>query len=285
MSNVLSYLFETNAIKVCNENNPFWYTSGKIGPYYINTHYIYGSEKEATELLSFIDESLSNKDSLPKKVFDRVLAQYEQNEIYKTVVNTMKQYIEENVDLSEVDYVSGGERRDWFFSNILAYLLNKPHITIYKDLTTYVSTSDFSNTEEITELENKKILHVVDLINTSSSYIKSWIPAINKLGSTICWSCAAVDRAQGGKEVLANENIKTISIVDVDSSTFKKAFELNFINEKQLEMIEQYIKSPDDTMKNFLINHPDFLNNALNSDEKTKKRAKLLIDGNLYNLN
>ena len=34
MSNILSYLFETNAIKFCKENEPFWYTSGKIGPYF-----------------------------------------------------------------------------------------------------------------------------------------------------------------------------------------------------------------------------------------------------------
>ena len=39
------------------------------------------------------------------------------------------------------------------------------------------------------------------------------------------------------------------------------------------------------TMKKFLINHPEFLENALNADEKTKKRAKILMDGNLYGLN
>ena len=55
MSEVTSYLFETNALKICPENKPFWYTSGKIGPYFINTHFIYGSEEAANELLKFID--------------------------------------------------------------------------------------------------------------------------------------------------------------------------------------------------------------------------------------
>ena len=68
MSNLISYLFETNAIKFCEENKPFWYTSGKIGPYFINTHFVYGNEHDAVELLSFIDASLSDKLSLPKKV-------------------------------------------------------------------------------------------------------------------------------------------------------------------------------------------------------------------------
>ena len=40
MSNLVSYLFKTNAFKVCSENNPFWYTSGLIGPYFINTHFL-----------------------------------------------------------------------------------------------------------------------------------------------------------------------------------------------------------------------------------------------------
>ena len=41
----MSLLFETNAFRVCEENKPFWYTSGKIGPYFINADYLYGSEE------------------------------------------------------------------------------------------------------------------------------------------------------------------------------------------------------------------------------------------------
>ena len=47
MSDIISYLFETNAIRFCEENKPFWYTSGKIGPYFINTHFVYGNEDDA----------------------------------------------------------------------------------------------------------------------------------------------------------------------------------------------------------------------------------------------
>ena len=61
MSNLVSYLFETNALRICPDNKPFWYTSGKIGPYYINTHFLYGSEQNAVDLLSFIDSEKSDK--------------------------------------------------------------------------------------------------------------------------------------------------------------------------------------------------------------------------------
>ena len=73
MDNITSYLFKTNAIRFCEENKPFWYTSGKIGPYFINTHFIYGNEADAVNLLNFIDNSLSDKINLPQKVFEKVL--------------------------------------------------------------------------------------------------------------------------------------------------------------------------------------------------------------------
>lgn len=284
MSDIMSYLFETNAIRFCEENKPFWYTSGKIGPYFINTHFIYGSEKEANELLSFIDESLSDKMTLPKKVFDKVLKQYNENKIYHDVIEHIKSYIEENIDINEIDYISGGERRDWFFSNAIAYLLKKPHITIYKDLSTVKSNFDFSQTKEVSNLEGKKVLHVADLITIASSYIRAWIPAIKNLGASILWSCVVVDRMQGGKEKLEAEGVKSLSLVNVDTDLFKKALELGFINNNQLELLNNFFKSPDDCMREFLINHPEFVENALNSDEKTKKRAQLLVDGNLYNI-
>ena len=284
MSDIISYLFETNAIRFCEENKPFWYTSGKIGPYFINTHFIYGSEKEANELLSFIDESLSDKMTLPKKVFDKVLKQYNENKIYHDVIEHIKSYIEENIDINEIDYISGGERRDWFFSNAIAYLLKKPHITIYKDLSTVESNFDFSQTKEVSNLEGKKVLHVADLITVASSYIRAWIPAIKNLGANILWSCVVVDRMQGGKEKLEAEGVKSLSLVNVDTDLFKKALELGFINNNQLDLLNKFFESPDKCMREFLINHPEFIENALNSDEKTKKRAKLLVDGNLYNL-
>lgn len=284
MSDLMSYLFETNAIRFCEENKPFWYTSGKIGPYFINTHFVYGNETDAVELLSFIDDSLSDKMTLPKKVFEKVLEQYNTNEIYKNVINAMKNYIEENINVNEIDFVSGGERRDWFFSNIIAYLLDKPHITIYKDLSTVVSDSKFENTTPVTSLDNKKVLHVADLITVASSYIRAWIPAIKNLNANICWSCVVVDRMQGGKEKIEAEGIKSLSLVQVDSNLFKKAQELGIINDAQVEMLNGFFQNPDETMRNFLIAHPEFLDNALNSDEKTKKRAKLLVESNLYNL-
>ena len=285
MSDLMSYLFETNAIRFCEENKPFWYTSGKIGPYFINTHFVYGNEKDAVELLSFIDECLADKLTLPKKVFEKVLKQYETNEIYKNIIDTMKNYIEENVDISEIDYISGGERRDWFFSNMISFLLNKPHLSIYKDLSVVESNSNFETSNIINSLEGKKVLHVADLITVASSYIRAWIPAIRSLGSEICWSCVVVDRMQGGKDKIEAEGVKSLSLVQVDKNLFRKALDLNIINESQVDMLDSFFENPDESMRQFLIEHPEFLENSLNADEKTRKRAQLLVNSNLYDLN
>ena len=285
MDSITKYLFETNAIRICQENKPFWYTSGKIGPYFINTHFIYGSQKEAEDLLEFINKSLENKEDLPKKIFEKVHKQYNENEIYKNVINEMKKYLEQNININEVDYISGGERRDWFFSNMLAYLFKKPHISIYKDLSAVISDSNFGETKKAENIEGKKVLHIADLITVASSYIRAWIPAIENLGAKVVASCVVVDRMQGGKERIEEKGVKSLSLVQVDKSLFKEALKLNIINENQEKMLEGFFENPDETMRNFLINHPEFIENALNADEKTKKRAKLLVEQDLYNLN
>lgn len=284
MSDIMSYLFETKAIKFCEENKPFFLTSGMISPYFVNTHFLYGNEKEATEFLSYIDTLLEDRINLPKKVFDKVLVQYQNNNIYKYTIDTMIKQIKDNVNIDEIDYISGGERRDWYFSNIIAYLLKKPHLTMFKDMETLVSPYDFTNTQKVNDLEGKKVLNASDLVTAASNYTRSWIPAIRNLNGNLAWTCYVVDRKQGGTETLEKENIKTIPLALVDNSLFEKAFELNIINNSQLDMLKGFYKDPYETMRKFLINHPEFLENALQADEKTQKRAQILIDGNLYNL-
>lgn len=285
MSDIISYLFETKAIKFCEENKPFFLTSGMISPYFVNTHFLFGSEKEATEFLSYIDTLLEDRISLPKKVFDKVLVQYQNNSIFKYTIDTMIKSITDSVDLAQIDYISGGERRDWYFSNMIAYLLKKPHLTLFKDMEAFVSPYDFSSTEKITDLTGKKALNASDLVTAASNYVRSWLPAIRNLNGELAWTCYVVDRKQGGTETLIKEGVQTIPLAFVDNSLFERAYELHVINSAQLEMLKKFYEDPYSTMKQFLINHPEFLENALHADEKTKKRAQLLIDGNLYGLN
>lgn len=292
MSNIINYLFETNAIKFCKENEPFWYTSGKIGPYFFNAQFVYGSEEESKELLDYITEELasinngvSNKKDLPKKVLDKVLAQYNSNKIYYDVINQMKEYIENNIGLDNFEYISGGERRDWYFSIILAYLLKKPHLTVFKDMSALSSDSEFITTDEISNLNGAKVLHLADLITTASSYIKMWVPIINNLNGIMEHTLVIIDRNQGGKENLAEIGVKSHALATVDKNLFNHALELGFITQNQLDFINKYFDNPDGTMKEFLIKHPEFVENSLKStNERTLKRVHTMIDEDLYGL-
>lgn len=292
MSNILSYLFETNAIKFCKENEPFWYTSGKIGPYFFNSQYVYGGEQESADFLNYITDELSlinngtnNKLDLPSKLHKKVTKQYETNKIYNDVINQMKEYIEKNIGIDNFEYISGGERRDWYFSIIIAKLLNKKHLTIFKDMSALVSSSDFSKTEPISDLKGAKVLHLADLITTASSYVKMWVPIINNLNGKMENSLVLIDRNQGGREILKNIGVNSHALTKVDKSLFKEALNLGFINQEQLNMINKYFDNPDETMRQFLIDHPEFIEKSLHSDnERTLKRVHTLIDENLYNL-
>lgn len=288
MKDLTNLLFETNAFNIAQENKPFWYTSGKIGPYFVNGEFFYGSDADSKELLAFIDSELENetKENIPANIFERVLAHYNSNEIYKTTIDAMVEYIKETVDVEKIDYISGGERRDWFFSNMIAYILEKPHVTIYKDLSTVESDYKFTVNTPVEKIEGKNFLHVADLLNQSASFTRAWIPAIENLGSKILWSIFVIDRMDGGTQVLTDCGVEVLSLLKINDELFVKALELGIINEKQLQMLRDFKKDQMGSMKQFLIDHPEFLEESLNSDNsKTAKRAKLLVEQDLYGLN
>ena len=288
MKDLTNLLFETNAFNIAQENKPFWYTSGKIGPYFVNGEFFYGSDADSKELLAFIDSELENetKENIPAHIFEKVLAHYNSNEIYKTTIDAMVEYIKETVNVENIDYISGGERRDWFFSNMIAYILEKPHVTIYKDLSTVESDYKFTVNTPVEKIEGKNFLHVADLLNQSASFTRAWIPAIENLGSKILWSIFVIDRMDGGTQVLTDCGVEVLSLLKINDELFVKALELGIINEKQLQMLRDFKKDQMGSMKQFLIDHPEFLEESLNSDNsKTAKRAKLLVEQDLYGLN
>jgi orotate phosphoribosyltransferase len=276
-------LFKTDAVRVCPQNKPFWYTSGTIGPYYVNTHFLYGSEKKANDLLKLIDIEKENIFTCPEKVLDQTMKNYNSDTIYKGLIDAMCSFIGENINLDEVDYISGGERRDWFFSAITAKILDKPHITIYKDMTSVVTVGN--KTEELDDLAGSKVLHIADLITEASSYERAWIPVIKNKGGEIKWSVVVVDRKQGGKELLNTYEIESFSMINVDMDLFRKVLLMGIISKEQFSMLEKYTENPKASMADFLRNNPEFLKESLNSDEKTRQRAKLLIENDIYGLN
>ncbi|NSW89961.1 MAG: orotate phosphoribosyltransferase [Firmicutes bacterium] len=279
---LVQWLFETGALKVSQADKPFWYTSGTIGPYYINTHFLYGNEEKANKLLEFINDSKDDIYAFPMELMKQLWENYCSDRIYKSLIDQMCMFIKENIDTNTIDYISGGERRDWFFSFLTAKLLDKPHLTIYKDLTIYEFYKNEVNLPD--NLNSKNVLHIADLVTEGSSYERAWIPAIRDINGQIRWSAVVVDRRQGGKELLARYGINLYPMLEVGKETFRKALDIGLINVDQYNVINEFIDDPKGSMRNFLITHPEFIKNALNAGGKEAERAKLCIKNNIYGI-
>jgi len=286
MHDITEYLFKTNAIKVADPKTPFWYTSGLIGPFYINTHYLAGGEASALELLEFITsqpDSSSAHSSRISAIHKKVKEIYETHPIFRDTITKAADLIKNHVDVSRIDFVSGGERRDWFFHSILAEKLNKPALFIYKDSSVWVKEND--DIGQVEWIEGANVLHVADLVTIASSYVKVWIPAIKQLGGTITHALNIVDRLQGAEKVLKGHGIVTLSVAQINAELFHAASQRGYITRSQHGMIVDYIRDPFTTMKKFLLENPDFLKDSLASDDdKIAARAKLCVSDDFYKL-
>lgn len=279
---LVRWLFETKAVRVCPANQPFWYTSGKIGPYYVNTHFLYGSEEKANALLEMIDAAKEDRLSCSGLLEAAVMKNYHDDKIFRGTIDAMFDEITAHLPLDEISYISGGERRDWFFSLPIAKKLNLPHITIFKDMGAMLYHNGVST--PVPHLNGKKVLHIADLITTASSYVRAWVPAIREMGGEMAWSLVAVDRLQGGEEALRLQNVSSYALTTVGADTFKMAAEIGYVDAAQLSMVLDYINNDDESMTLFLRQHPDFLKNALNGNKKDAERARLCISENFYDV-
>lgn len=274
---IVEALFATKAVRVAPEDTPFWYTSGKLGPFFINTHFLLENEAAAGEVLKRIEKVIAeNKLTAPEEIFDMMLAYYNKGGTFKMVSDKLA----EAASKLDFDYISGGERRDYFFSMMPAYLLKKPHLTVYKDMTSvYSEAIDGPSVDsKAVDLKGKKALHIADLITEASSYERAWVPVIKELGSTITDTIAVVDRCQSGRQVLKDLGVELHALTEVSKALFDEATSNGIINEAQKEMILHFLESPDGYMKSFLEANPGFIAQEIAKGGKTKERAELAIE-------
>ena len=83
---LLAALLDTQALRLAPPGEVFWYTSGTVGPYYINTEYFYGGPEQTQQVLAFIDERQEDAD-FPQRLQERVEKQYAEDTVYRQVVD------------------------------------------------------------------------------------------------------------------------------------------------------------------------------------------------------
>ena len=283
-------LFETGAIRVAPADKAFWYTSGTIGPYYSNTQNLIGGGAIADELLGLIDSWLSGDAAvLPAKIAEFVFGIYEKNECFRTVADLIKECACENIDMARVDFVSGGARRDWFFSFIAAKLLGKPHISIFKDLSMaaggpYAGPPPYPAAAPVRAgaLAGASCLHVSDIITEASSYVRAWSPAIAASGARIAASVTVLDRLQGGGAALASIGIRHFALAALDAGFFDRAHRNGYIDERQRARLLRYAADPNGAMREFLKENPRFFADALAGGGKDAERARMCAESGVY---
>lgn len=281
--NIVPFLFSSDAIRVSDPEHPFWYASGTLGPFYINTHFLLSNELEANELLSIIEaSSSSDRITFPKLLLDHLLVIYARSKSFKAVTDMI---VAEASKLT-FDYISGGERRDFFFSMLPAYFMGKPHLSIFKDFQAVYSTEQFVNSNHVSEtnLSGLKVLHIADLVTEASSYSRVWIPVIENLDSTITDTIAVVDRKQGGAENLEAAGVKLHTLTSIDPEMFLMAMNNGLIDARQYKMIIDFMQSPTQYMKSFIADHPNYLAEQILIGGKAKERAELAISKGYGNL-
>ena len=272
---IISWLFETDAVRVCPEGQPFWYTSGKLGPFYINTQFLYGSEAAANALLKTIEEACAGeKLAFYDKVWADISAQLESCPIFSQLIDLLT----EEARKMDVDFVSGGERRDFFFSMPVAKKLHMGHLSIFKDLSSVYTDENGVSMESVkANLAGKRSIHIADLITVASSYIRAWIPAVEALGAKIAYSLAVVDRDQGGVKILADAGCPLTTLIVIKPALFETAAKMGRVTPAQLELVNSFIADPDKFMTDFLLAHPDFLAGEIAKGGKSAQRAELCI--------
>ncbi len=273
---IIPWLFETDAVRVCPHDRPFWYTSGKLGPFYINTHFLFGSEEDANALLSQIEAAAAgDRLHFAEAVWPAIERQLAANAIYAQLIDRLC----EAARALPADFISGGERRDFFFSLPVARRLGLGHLSIFKDLTTvYDAPGQPGVRGEDAGLAGRRSLHVADLITVASSFVRAWIPAVEALGAQIACSLAVVDRDQGGAQILKDAGCPLTSLVTVTPALFEQAREQGRITDAQLRLVRSFMRDPDQFMRDFLVEHPHFLTDELRRGGKSAQRAQLCID-------
>jgi len=183
-------LLRNGAFQFADSNRPWFpYTSGQIGPYYVQSIAV---ERDGAAYAAAVD----------------------------AVVELIK------AEFSEADAVSGGETRDWDFSNPAAVALRLPHVKIYKDGKTLGA-----------EIKDRKFLHVADLNNEGSSVRDYWKPILEKNNGSLAGIVFFVDRLEDGTDVMKELGLRSEAVVPLDENAWLIARREGFVSESLYESL------------------------------------------------
>lgn len=222
---------------------PVILTSGWIGIYYVNTEKIAG---DGGEFVRFGDAS--------DMMIEHALSMVAKNPDYSRVISSLVDAISPVADRYDDFLISGGQYIEWLFSGPVAYFLERPHLSLYKNGRGEL-IMDNGRIEPDPKLAGMPVIHISDLMTRgSSSYDNSqkpptgWIPAIRRMGGRVGHMCYVVSRMEGGDERIRRAGVEPHYLVGIDEDFLRR-------HSKDPERALEYAKDPDEWGKKYLREH------------------------------
>lgn len=222
-------LLRNGAFEFIDRARPWFpYTSGQVGPYYVQSVAV---ERDGAAYAAAID----------------------------AVVEIIR------AEAGGFDAISGGETRDWDFSNPAACALRVPHIKIYKDGKMLGA-----------DPAGKRILHVADLNNEGSSMRDLWKPYIEGRGGRLVGVVFFVDRLEEGADVMRDLGLPSFSVVPLDEPAWDIAQAEGFVSEWTRASLAERGRDRNAWAERVLLSNPDYFRDFYGNAATSAKAEKIL---------
>ena len=258
-------ILDSKALSIWNRKTGpvFWWTSGLPAPFYLRTEVMIGRDL-ADDLLEKITATVAanpDRKACAAELKVMMLDAYKKHPDYQTVIKAMVAHAKNEFALGSYTAVSGGERRDWFFSIPFAEEIGLKHIYLFKDQSLYCA-------ESLTKRE--KVLHVSDIISKAASYFNQWLPAL-KQHDLVCAGTVSVN-AHGTKGVarLEEAGCKVAPVKCIELSFFLHCFDAGLISSEASEESKTYFASEKEWADKYVMENPALL--TVPADKKTIER-------------
>lgn len=225
----LRNLLNTGAFRFVDELTPWFpYTSGQIGPYYVQSTTV---EKDGVA--------------------------------YATAIQSLIDLI--RAEVGAFDAVSGGETRDWDFSNPVAVALHKPHLKIYKDGKVLGA-----------DITGKNFLHVADLNNEGSSVRDYWKPIIEQGGGRLVGVVSFVDRMEEGFTLLTKLGIRLFCVVPLDARAWDIARKTGHVSTTLYTALVARLTNQNAWAERALLRNPDYFRRFYHDPKTFDKAVRIM---------
>lgn len=228
----LDALVRNNGFEFSDTFKP--YTSGQIGPYYVESTVVENSGRDYRKACQDIARLVKSYASVP---WDFV--------------------------------ISGGESRDWDFSNPITVMLGRPHFKIYKD----------GRTKGARDITGKTVVHIADLNNEGSSPRDLWVPAIHKAGGNIEHIFFYVDRMEEGVQVMKDLGLQSHAVVPLDEHAWDYLQKQGVISKELYHSLRERMEDKDAWARAMLRSDAGYKTfRDLFIDPKTVSKARKILD-------